>query len=138
MSVGLVDQRDALSVICRYARSVDAADIEALLQCFTADVSLSYEGGLLRVNGRAEAEDFFRRTLRGPSTHLLSNHSFGQIDRDITVSCSAIACICRKEGFVTLRGLVYDFTCVRDASGLSIRRLAHSSTWECDVPGGPR
>ena len=138
MSLTLEEQGAAVSLISRYARSVDAADIAGVLQCFADDVSLSYDGGRLLVNGRQEAEAFFRNALRGPSTHLLSNHGFERKAPAIIVTCSGIACVCRKKGLVTLRGLVYVFACVPHESGLRIQGLEHLLQWECDAPGGPR
>ena len=58
MSLDPAEQSAAVSLISRYARSVDATDIAGVLQCFTDDVSLSYEGGRLLVNGQPEAEAF--------------------------------------------------------------------------------
>lgn len=137
MSLDSAEQSAVVSLISRYARSVDATDIAGVLQCFTDDVSLSYEGGRLLVNGLPEAEAFFRNALRGASTHLLSNYGFERTGPEILVTCSGIACVCREEGLVTLRGLVYVFACVREESGMRIRRLQHSLQWECDAPGGP-
>jgi hypothetical protein len=137
MSLTLEERSDAVALISRYARSVDAVDISAVLQCFTDDVALSYEGGRLLVTGRAEAEAFFRSALQGPSTHLLANYGFERLGSAIVAHCSGVACVCRKEGFVSLRGLVYVFTCVREGSRLRIQRLEHSLTWACDAPGGP-
>ena len=138
MSLSFEEQSAATSLISRYARSIDATDVAGLLDCFTDEVSLSYDGGKLIVAGKAEVEQFFKNALRGPSTHLLSNYHFERRGTDIVVNCSAIACVCRNPGFVTMRGLVYCFTCVLDEAGDRIRRLEHSATWECAVPGGPR
>jgi SnoaL-like domain len=138
ISLGFEEQDAATSLISRYARSIDARDLVSLLECFTDEVSLSYDGGTLIVAGKAEAEQFFRNALRGPSTHLISNYRFERRGTDIVVSCSAIACVCRNPGFVTMRGLVYSFTCVFNGAGGRIRRLEHSATWECAVPGGAR
>ena len=65
MSLTLEEQGAAVSLISRYARSVDAADMAGVLQCFADDVSLSYDGGRLLVNGRQEAEAFFRNVSIG-------------------------------------------------------------------------
>lgn len=136
MTLTLEEQADAVSLISRYARSVDAADVPAVLECFTDSASLSYEDGRLAITGRAAAETFFRNSLKGPSTHLLSNYGFERIGSAIVVTCSAIACVCRKQGLVTTRGLVYVFTCIRTESGARIDKLQHSLRWECDAPGG--
>lgn len=138
MSPTVEEQGAAVALISHYARSVDAADVSAVLQCFTDDVSLSYDSGRLRVSGRIDAEAFFRDALRGPSTHLISNYAFERTEPAILVTCSAIACVCRKDGLVTLRGLVYLFACVWQESVMRIQRLEHSLQWECDAPGGPR
>jgi hypothetical protein len=133
----LEEQSDALALISRYARSLDAADVSAVLDCFADDVSLSYEDGRIVITGRANAERFLRGALGVASTHLLSNYGFERVGPAIVVTCSAIACVCRKEGLVTLRGLVYVFTCVCSESGLRIQKLEHSLKWQCDAPGGP-
>jgi hypothetical protein len=138
MRMTVEEQSGAVSLISRYARSIDALNIPAVLECFTDDVSLSFENGRIVVTGRDDAEVFFRSALRGASTHLLSNHGFERIGPAIVVTCSAIAGVCRKEGLVSLRGLVYVFTCVRTGSGTRIQKLQHSLQWECDTPGGAR
>ena len=138
MSLSFEEQRAATSLISWYARSIDAADVPGVLECFADEILLSYDGGSLLVAGKVEVEQFFQEALRGPSTHLLSNYLFERRGTDIVASCSAIACVCRNPGFVTVRGLVYCFTCVfREAAG-RIRRLEHSATWEFEVPRGPR
>lgn len=136
MNVTLQEQHDATSLLSCYARSLDAADVAALLECFTDDISLSYEDGRIVVTGRKDAETFLRSALRGPSTHLLSNYGFERIGNAIVVTCSAVACVCRNEGLVTIRGLVYVFTCIPSAAGLRIQKLQHSLKWQCDAPGG--
>ena len=137
MSITLEEQSEALSLISRYARSLDALDVPGVLQCFTDNVSLSYEDGRIMITGRGRAEAFLSEALRGPSTHLLSNYGFERTGPAIVVTCSAIACVCRKQGLVTLRGVVYVFTCAGSESGLRIQKLQHSLKWECDAPGGP-
>jgi len=136
MTVTLQEQSDALALISRYARSLDTADVFGVLSCFTDDASLSYEDGRIVVTGRADAEIFLRGALGCPSTHLLSNYGFERVGPALVVTCSAIAGVCRKEGLVTLRGLVYIFTCIGNDSGLRIRKLQHSLKWQCDAPGG--
>jgi len=110
--------------------------VPGVLECFTDNVSLSYADGQIIISGREQADAFFRGALRGPSTHLLSNYGFDRIGPAIVVTCSAIACVCRKEGLVSVRGLVYVFTCVSNESDFLIQRLQHSLKWECDAPGG--
>jgi hypothetical protein len=138
MSLSFEEQGAATSLMSRYARAIDARDIPNLLECFTEDISLSYDGGKLNVAGKAEADQFFRNALRGPSTHLISNYQFERRGTDIVVSCSAIACVCRDPGIVTIRGLVYCFTCVINGASGRIRRVEHLASWECAVPGGPQ
>ena len=138
MSLSFEEQSAVMSLISRYARSIDARDLPGLLECFTDEVLLSYDGGTLIVAGKAEAEQFFNNALRGPSTHLISNYRFDRRGTDIVVNCSAIACVCRNPGFVTMRGVVYCFTCVFNGTAGRIRRVEHSATWECAVPRGPR
>jgi hypothetical protein len=137
MSITLEEQSDALALISGYAKALDASDVPGVLECFTDNVTLSYEDGRIVIIGRGQAEAFLRGALRGPSTHLLSNYGFERVGAAIVASCAAVACVCRKEGLVTLRGLVYVFTCVRNGSDLRIQTLRHSLQWECDAPGGP-
>jgi hypothetical protein len=138
MTVTADEQGEVQALLSRYARSVDAADVAAVLECLAEDVLLEYEDGRLVIDGRAQADTFFRDVLRGPSTHLLANHGYERIDGAIVASCSAIACVCRKPGLVSVRGLVYRFTCERRGATLVIRRLQHSLQWEFDAPGGAR
>ena len=138
MSVNFEQQRDITSLLSTYARSVDAADAAAVLECFTADVSLSFDGGRLIFNSRADAEDFYHRMLRGSSTHQLGNFGFERSDDAVVVNCSALVFTCQKQGFVTIKDIFYVFRCVGAGSGLRIQKLEHSSRWECDAPGGPR
>ena len=135
--MNLEERSAALSLISRYASSLDASDVSGVLNCFTDDVSLSYEDGRITASGRADAEVFLRGALGIPSTHLLSNHGFERAGPATIVTCSAIAAVCRKPGLVTLRGLVYVFTCVGNQAGLRIQKLQHSLKWQCDAPGGP-
>jgi hypothetical protein len=131
------EQSEALTLISQYARALDAADLPGVLACLTDDVLLSYEDGQILVNGRAEADIFLRRALGMPSTHLLSNYGFERTGSGLVVTCSAIACVCRKADLVTLRGLVYVFTCVATGLGLRIQKLQHSLKWQGDAAGGP-
>lgn len=130
------ERSEAQLLISRYARSLDASDVSSVLECFTDDVSLSYEDGRIVVTGRAATEAFLRGALGKPATHLLGNFGFDRVADATIVTCSAIACVCRKPDAVTLRGLVYVFNCVHGDSGLLIRRLQHSLKWHCDSPGG--
>jgi len=131
---GLEEQGHLRSLISRYARSLDAADVSAVLRCLAEDISLSYDGGRLQFVGKADAERFFRNALREPSTHLLSNYGFERRGAEVVVSCSAIACVFRDPGAATMRGLVYSFTCTPGGSNSLIRRLEHRATWEFSVP----
>jgi SnoaL-like domain len=133
----LDEQSEAQLLISRYARSLDASDVPSVLECFTADVSLSYEDGRVLITGRADTEAFLRGALGTPATHLLGNFAFDRVAGAMVVTCSAIACVCRKADVVTLRGLVYVFTCVNSGSGLRIRKLRHSLKWQFEPPGGP-
>jgi hypothetical protein len=139
MEVSFEDWRDAISLISCYARSVDALDTPGVLGCFTDDVTLSFESGNRVLSGSAAAHDFYHGVHAGksvPSTHLLSNYGLERAGSAIVARCSAIVCSCRKEGFVTMKGLVYAFTCVRDGADLRIQKFEHASTWECEAPGG--
>jgi len=135
MGISHEEYAAAVALISRYARSLDAADVAGLLACFTNDVSLEYENGRIVVKGLTEADAFFSKVLGGPSTHLLSNYEVGRADSDVVATCSAIACVCRKAGLVTVRGLAYTFTCSGCGPDMRISQLQHSMHWEFDAPG---
>lgn len=132
------EQLEAVALIARYARLVDAADVPAIIDCLTEDVSLEYEGGRLTVSGHAPATVFFTNALTVRSTHLLSNFGVERVAGELIVKCAGVAFVCRKDGLVTTRGLSYEFECVRRGHALKVRRLRHSLQWESDSPGGPR
>jgi hypothetical protein len=133
MSVSSEELREAIQLATRYARSCDAGDVSAVLDCVTDEASLSFAGGKILLTGRTEAEAFFRQALI-TSTHLLSNYVVERIGNTLVVKCSAIAGLCSKEGQVTLKGLEYTFTCVGNGSDLRIQKLQHSQKWECASP----
>jgi SnoaL-like domain len=124
-------------VISRYAHALDARDVEAVLGCMTDDVSLSYNGGELRIDGKSKARQFFTEALSGPSTHLLGNYLLERHGNAVRASCSGIAFVTRHAGKVTVRGLLYTFTCLVEKREFRIESLEHLTQWECAVPGGP-
>ena len=137
MIVSTEEQANATALISRYARSADAGDADGVVACFTDDVVLSLNGGALVMNNRTEASDFYHRTVKGFSTHLLANYGFERVGSALVVNCSAVAFLCRKEGVVTMKGLAYAFECVGSEADLRIRKVNHSAQWECEAAGGP-
>jgi ketosteroid isomerase-like protein len=125
-----------IEVISRYAHALDAGDVEAVLRCMTDDVSLSYNGGELRVEGKSNARQFFTEALAGPSTHLLGNYLLERHGNAVRASCSGVAFVTRHAGKITARGLLYTFTCLIEKGELSIESLEHRANWEYAVPGG--
>ena len=131
------DRNRVIELISRYAHALDAGDVEAVLGCMTDDVSLSYDGGRLRIDGKSMARPFFTAALTGPSTHLLGNYVLERHGQAIRASCSGIAFVTRHPGTVTVRGLLYTFACLSDKQELRIESLEHRANWECSVAGGP-
>lgn len=66
----------------------------------TDGVSLSYNGGELRVEGKSNARKFFTEALTGPSAHMLGNYLLERHGNAIRATCSGIACEVRR---LTLR-----------------------------------
>jgi uncharacterized protein (TIGR02246 family) len=134
---GLSHRTDIADLIGRYAHAVDRGDASATVECFTADALVEYEGGQIRLEGHDELTRFYSDTLTSPSTHLISNTLVEQSGDEARTLSSAVACVTRRAGFVTVRGLTYETRCVRRDGRWRIARLLHRSTWEFAVPGGP-
>jgi hypothetical protein len=117
-------------VISRYAQALDTGDVEGVLECMTDGVSLSYNGGELRVQGKSNARKFFTEALTGPSTHLLGNYLLERHGNAIRATCSGIACVTRHPGKATVRGLLYAFTCLHEKREFRIESLEHRANWE--------
>jgi uncharacterized protein (TIGR02246 family) len=128
---------DITDLIGRYAHAVDRGDALATTECFTADALVEYEGGQIRLEGHDELRRFYTDALTSPSTHLISNTLVELSSDEARTLSSAIACVTRRAGFVTVRGLTYDTRCVRRDERWRIAHLLHRSTWEFAVPGGP-
>lgn len=130
------DRTRVIELISRYAHALDAGDVEAVLGCMTDDVALSYNGGELRVEGKSKARQFFAAALTGPSTHLLGNYLLERQGSAIRASSSGIAFVTRHAGTVTVRGLLYRFTCLPDKREFRIESLQHRANWEYSVASG--
>ena len=131
------DERIAVTeVISRYAHALDASDVEGVLGCMTEEISLSYNGGELRVEGKSCARQFFAAALTGPSTHLLDNYLLERHGNAVRASCSGVAFVTRQAGKVTVRGLLYTFRCLPDEQQFRIESLEHRAQWEFAVTGG--
>jgi ketosteroid isomerase-like protein len=137
MGLGLSHRTDITDLICGYAHAVDRGDASAAVECFTADALVEYEGGQIRLEGHDELTRFYADTLTSPSTHLISNTLVELSGDEARTLSSAIACVTRRAGFVTVRGLTYEMRCVRRDERWRIAHLLHRSTWEFAVPGGP-
>src|SRR5262249_37681434 len=124
-------------MISRYAHSLDTGDVEGVLECMTDAVALSYNGGELRVQGKSDARKFFIEAITAPSTHLLGNYLLERHGDAVRASCSGIAFVTRYAGNVTVRGLLYTFTCLLEKGEFKISSLEHRTQWEFAVPGGP-
>ena len=129
------DRTRIIELISRYAQALDAGDVEAVLGCMTDDVALSYNGDELHVDGKPKARPFFAAALTGPSTHLLGNYLLERKESAIRARCSGIAFVTRHAGTVTVRGLLYTFTCLPDKRDLRIKSLQHRANWEYSVAG---
>jgi ketosteroid isomerase-like protein len=133
-----IDERIRITeLISRYAHALDTGDVEAVLECMTDDVSLSYNGGGLRVEGKSNARQFFTEALTGPSTHLLGNYLLERHGNAVRATYSGIAFLTRHAGKITVRGLLYTFTCLPEKREFRIESLEHRANWEYALPVGP-
>ena len=103
----------------------------------TEEISLSYNGGELRAAGKSNARQFFTSALTGPSTHLLGNYLLERHGIALRAVCSGVAFVTRQAGKVTVRGLLYTFTCLPEEHQFRIESLEHRAQWEYAVTGGP-
>jgi hypothetical protein len=130
-----LDSREHLrSLVARYAQALDATDVAGVLACMHPAATISYNAGAIRIDRFADLEPFFRKALTSPSTHLIANHTFETSGEDVFVGASAIACVKRVPGQVTLRGLVYRFLCTNAGTASRIRRIEHRCLWEGAAP----
>jgi ketosteroid isomerase-like protein len=139
----LQDRSEITELVNRYASRIDDGDMEGLLACFTADAHAEYNGGTVTLRGHAELRHFFASAFenrvgpRQPSTHLIGG-VIVEIDGDSARGdTTAVAYLTHSPGCVTVRGLRYRDSFVRDAGGWLIARREHSATWQYEAPGGP-
>ena len=121
-------------LVARYAHGLDAGDVNAVVQCFAPDAIAEYESGAVRLEGTDAIRTLLDKALISPSTHLLSNTLIDLSGDKAHVRCAAIACVTRRAGFVTARGLQYRFQCERRPGGWHIVGLHHSVAWEFAIP----
>jgi hypothetical protein len=127
-----------VDLVARYALQIDAHDVSGLLDCMAEDVSLAYEDGTIRIEGREEAREFFERALAGLSTHLLANVLVESAGIGFIARGSGIAVVSRHAGVMTVRGLLYTFRCVPSGPAVLIRHLEHRTLWVFDAPAVTR
>ena len=148
MNTELVRLRDRAALedlISRYALSVDARDITAIVECFTEDARVEFNGGAAVVRGRDDLARFFADTFESPmlgaagvSSHLMTDGLVSLSGDTAHVETQAIACHANDErDSVIMRGLRYADDCERRDGEWLIGRRIHRATWEAHAPGGP-
>jgi ketosteroid isomerase-like protein len=121
-------------VVSRYAQGIDAADIDAVLSCFSKDARVEYNGGAIVLDGHDEMRKFWQGSLIGPSTHIIANMLIEIDGGDARAMAGAVAFVTRMGGFVTVRGLRYTFGLIRGHGSWMISHLHHACRWESAIP----
>jgi uncharacterized protein (TIGR02246 family) len=137
------DRSEILDVVATYAQAVDEHDIERIVDCFTADGRIDFEGGQITGVGhdgiRTAFEDAFARPAFTPpaaSTHLMANTLVTLEGDTAQAETQAVAFLANGAlGTVTTRGLRYSDRLRKDAGGWRIVHRIHRSLWQTEAPG---
>jgi uncharacterized protein (TIGR02246 family) len=137
------DRNEILDVVATYAQAVDDHDIDRIVDCFTADGRIDFEGGQITGVGhdgiRTAFEDAFARPAFTPpaaSTHLMANTLVTLAGDTAQAETQAVAFIANGTlGTVTTRGLRYSDRLRKDAGGWRIVQRIHRSLWQTEAPG---
>ncbi len=135
---GATDREELADLAARYARCIDAGDLEGVLSCFTEDAEAEY--GATRLHGSEDLRRFFVAAFealvgpRHPSTHLLGGVEI-ELDGDTArTETTAVAFLTREPDLLLLRGLRYSDELVRREDGWRIARRRHRSLWQAELP----
>jgi uncharacterized protein (TIGR02246 family) len=137
------DRSEILDVVATYAQAVDEHDIERIVDCFTADGRIDFEGGQITGVGhdgiRKAFETAFTRPAFTPpaaSTHLMANTLVTVEGDGARAETQAVAFLASGAlGTVTTRGLHYSDRLRRDAGGWRIAHRVHRSQWQTESAG---
>jgi len=137
------DRNEILDVVATYAQAVDEQDIDRIVDCFTADGRIDFEGGQITGVGhdgiRTAFEDAFARPAFTPpaaSTHLMANTLVTLEGDTAQAETQAVAFLANGAlGTVTTRGLRYSDRLRKDPGGWRIVHRVHRSLWQTEAPG---
>lgn len=132
------DEVQISSLMSRYARFVDARDIERVMACFTADAHLSFNGGAAVADGEEAMRAFWGKLFGGPvlgeaSTHIMANYVI-DIDGDRATAASQGVAYIYTDGTVFARGITYDDLLVRTPEGWRLSSREHNAQWQFEAP----
>jgi ketosteroid isomerase-like protein len=141
----LHDRAAITDLIYRYAHALDRRALDGIVDCFTEDLHVEFNGGEQVVRTSAGLRQFFEDAFQSPllgqqgvSTHLMGNVliTFDPADADVAhVETQAVAYLASDgRDVIIVRGLLYGDDCVRTASGWRIRGRVHTAVWESEMP----
>ncbi len=144
----LADVDAVKAVVRRYARAIDAHDLEGVCSCFTDDVESvghDQEGNETVASGIDVLRDRLARVRDAAtlpvdritrSTHLLANtlvHVDGATARAESAVCSYLTGPRGTDTITLVRGFTYTDDLVRTDTGWRIRRRSHDLKWMCEA-----
>lgn len=133
------DEVEITGLFARYARYVDARDVERVMACFTSDAHLSFNGGAAVADGEEEMTAFWNKLFGGTvlgqaSTHIMANLVI-DLDGDRATAGSQGVAYIYNEGTVFARGITYDDRLVRTSDGWRLSSREHNAQWQFEAPG---
>lgn len=146
------DRLDLLELVAAYAITVDARDIDAIVDCFAPDARLEFVSDSLVLHGHDEIRRFYVEAFRRPglssgvSTHVMTNTMIrfdeplggtSEVAGTARLITQAIAHLPDGAGQIAVRGLVYTDRCVRTAAGWRFADRQHRLLWAGTMPGNP-
>ena len=147
MNEGLspADRSDLLELVYRYARTVDARDIDGIVGCFTSDAELELASEPARHHGAAAIRAFYTAAFERPqlarpavSTHLMGNTVITSDGRGgADVETQAVIYLAGTDGQIAVRGVTYTDRCVREDGAWRFASRRHRLTWQGTMAGGP-
>ena len=140
----LEDRLDITDLIYRYARRLDAGEVDGVMSCFTDDAYASYNDGATILDGSAQLREFFEMvverfrtfSVESPSMHIMNNVMVALAGDHAEVASKALAYLLPSpDGQVTVRGLEYIDEVVRGSDGWKISRRMHKAQFQYQVDG---
>jgi ketosteroid isomerase-like protein len=141
MSIEVISDRlEILDLIGRYAQSIDDADVDGIMACFTENAEFALHGGAEIMRG-SELRDFFARIL-GWASGGKTMHLMGQTTLELQAGVAsgrttAVSFLNRSPAIRSVRGLRYRDTFVKVEAGWRIAKRYHDIDWQFDATSVP-